>query len=203
MIERVLLLIKHKLNYLWLAIEWTNSILFSIIYNTGLKKTLLEVFEENKNHPFNYRELGKSDITLLYELIKNQSPEDLDYFKPHGFDLHSLNYQLKNRAFLMMGTFDGNSLVGYFFLRFFVNRKCFVGRIIDKSYRGHGIGIAMNNIMYEIAWRMGFRCLSTISKKNAAVVKAHLKNSAFKLIKELPDQYLLVEFVRGAGTKHE
>ncbi len=95
-----------------------------------------------------------------------------------------------------MMAFKDDELVGYFFLRFFMNRKCFVGRLIDKSYRGQGIGLVMNDIMYETAWSMNFRCLSTISKNNIAVMKAHSKNPSAKIIKELQDNYLLVEFVK-------
>ena len=96
----------------------------------------------------------------------------------------------------MMGAFDKERLAGYFFLRFFASKKCFVGRIIDKPYRGKGIGNIMNHIMYQTAWRMGFRCLSTISKNNHAVIRAHAKNTSMVVLKELQNDYLLVEFVK-------
>jgi RimJ/RimL family protein N-acetyltransferase len=96
----------------------------------------------------------------------------------------------------MMGAFDGERMIGYFFLRFFANKKCFVGRIIDKDYRGKGVGLTMNKIMYETAWGMFFRCYSTISNNNKAVIKAHAKNSSMKIRKELANDYLLVEFIR-------
>ena len=54
----------------------------------------------------------------------------------------------------------------------------------------------MNFIMYETAWRMGFRCLSTISRNNIAVMRAHAKNPTMVVLKELSNDYLLVEFVR-------
>jgi len=101
----------------------------------------------------------------------------------------------------MMGAFANERLIGYFFLRFFANRKCFVGRLIDADSRGKGIGQIMNNIMYETAWRLGFRCLSTISNNNKAVIGAHAKNPAMVVLKELPNEYLLVEFVRTKQTE--
>jgi hypothetical protein len=96
----------------------------------------------------------------------------------------------------MMGAFDDQKLIGYFFLRFFANKKCFVGRLIDKDYRGRGIGVVMNYMMYEISWRMGFRCLSTISTNNKAVIGAHAKNQAMIVLKKLKNDYILVEFVK-------
>jgi hypothetical protein len=101
-----------------------------------------------------------------------------------------------NPAFLMMGVFDGSRLAGYFFLRCFWNKKCFVGRLVDAPYEGKGLGRAMNGILYPIAWQMGFRCLSTISKNNRDVMRSHAGNPAMRVLKELADDYLLVEFVQ-------
>ena len=137
-----------------------------------------------------------TDIQPLYELIASQPSEDLRYFKPHKFDIGSLEAQKRKPAFLMMGAFEGETLVGYFFLRFFANKKCFVGRLIDKDHRGKGIGLTMNFIMYQTSWRMGFRCLSTISRNNSSVMNAHAKNPTMIVLKELQNDYLLVEFIR-------
>ena len=135
------------------------------------------------------------DSRLLFNLINSQPASDLEYFKPHAFDENSIQKQMKKKSFLMMGAFDNDSLVGYFFLRFFANKKCFVGRLIDKKYRGLGIGWIMNDIMYQTAWGMNFRCLSTISKNNNAVINAHLTNRHMIVLKELKNDYLLVEFL--------
>jgi hypothetical protein len=156
------------------------------------------VFKELAIPPFSYRRLDLSDADSLHELIKAQEVSDLEYFRPHAFDLIAVKRQFKNRSFLMMGAFDGEKMAGYFFLRFFANRKCFVGRLIDKDYRGKGIGSVMNSIMYETSWCMDFRCLSTISRNNTAVMRAHAKNPAMIVLKELQNDYMLVEFVREA-----
>jgi len=161
-----------------------------------MEKVLPGVFEEFTSSAVLFKRLSATDIKPLYDLIRSQPTPDLTYFKPHGFDLRSLQAQLKMPSFLMMGAFEGDKMVGYFFLRFFFNRKCFVGRLIDKDQRGKGIGLIMNKIMYETAWRMHFRCQSTISKNNAAVMKAHSKNMHMVVLKELRNDYLLVEFVK-------
>jgi len=199
--ERILIFIKHRLGFLWRIIEWGNGILFSLIYRSRLEEVLREVFEEVNDSCYIFRKLGQSDLALLHELLKSQNEGDLDYYKPHGFDMGSLERQLKIPSFLMMGTFDGEKMTGYFFLRLFANKKCFVGRLTDKDYRGKGIGQAMNRIMYEIAWKMGFRCLSTISRNNTLVMKAHAENRNMVVLKELAGDYMLVEFVRGDSVK--
>lgn len=199
--ERFLLFIKHNVRFLWRIIEWGNGILFSLIYRSRLEEVLRGVFEEVTDSRYNFRKLAQADINGLHLLLNSQDEGDLDYFKPHRFDIKSLERQLKIPSFLMMGAFDGEKMAGYFFLRFFANKKCFVGRLTDKDYRGKGIGRTMNRIMYETAWRMGFRCLSTISRNNTLVMKAHAENRNMVVLKELAGDYMLVEFVRGDFMK--
>lgn len=166
-----------------------------------MEEVLTQVLNDQSSFPILARRLKTSDAKALNILLNSQAPNDLDYFKPHDFDIPSINRQFRNCSFLMMGTFSEEKLTGYFFLRFFANRKCFVGRLIDKDHRGHGIGQVMNNIMYETAWRMNFRCLSTISRNNKAVMKSHSKNQSMVILKDLPNDYLLVEFVKDIGYK--
>jgi hypothetical protein len=193
--EQILLFIKHNLGFIWIIIERVNDLLFYLLYHKRLDKVAREVFKEIQHHSVVFKRISIAESASLYELIKNQPASDLTYFKPHSFEFKSIVRQTRKPSFLMMGAFINDSLVGYFFLRLFVNRKCFVGRLIDKNYRGHGIGVTMNRIMYEIAWRMKFRCLSTISRNNHAVIKAHSGNRYMSVLKELKDDYLLVEFL--------
>jgi hypothetical protein len=196
MMEKYFLFIKHNILPIWRIIEWGNGVLFSFLYGRKFEKTIKEVFSDNLAYNLIYRKLELSDAESLFNLIKRQDKRDLVFFHPHEFDLRSIRKQFQNKAFLMMGVFDEGGMVGYFFLRFFTNKKCFVGRLIDRSHRGLGIGQIMNHIMYEIGWRMNFRCFSTISRNNTAVIRAHAKNPNIKILKELSNNYLLVEFIR-------
>jgi hypothetical protein len=194
--EKILIFIKHHFSTFWKIIEWANGIIFFLFYKSKMEKTHTIVLRELGITQFKYRRLNELDAEALFILLNTQTSTDLSFFNPHDFKLTSILSQFNNRSFLMMGTFDNDRMVGYFFLRFFANRKCFVGRLIDREYRGKGIGPVMNNIMYETAWRMGFRCLSTISRNNEAVMHAHSKNKKMVIIKELHNDYLLVEFIK-------
>lgn len=193
--EKLLIFIKHRFGFLWKFIEWGNGLLFSILYYRSMERVLPSVFSETGDTDYTFRRLTLTDAEALHGLIASQEASDLQYFNPHGFDLPSIKKQFKKHAFLMMGSFDQGRITGYFFLRFFANKKCFVGRLIDREYRGKGIGNVMNSLMYGIAWRMGFRCLSTMSKNNSAVMHAHAKNASMIRLKELQNDYILVEFV--------
>jgi hypothetical protein len=201
MITRLLLYIKHNLKFIWGGVEWVNGVIFKILFGKRFKKVSKKVISEYKYEGLEFRVLGSGDMTALYSLIQNQPEEDFKYFKPHEFDLRSLQGVSKNPAFIMMGAFEGVSLAGYFFLRCFINKKCFVGRLVDQKHQGRGIGKVMNDIMYNIAWDTGFRCLSTISRNNRAVMAAHSKNNTMVVLKELDNDYMLVEFKEPRGAR--
>jgi hypothetical protein len=192
---KILLYIKHKLPVIWKLIEWFNGLIFCVLYGKKMRNTIHQVCTEFSGKEFKGRRLIQTDLPALASLIAVQAPERLTYFQPHGFDVKSLLQVLRNPAFLMMGVFDGPLLVGYFFLRCFWNRKCFVGRLIDEPFEHKGIGRMMNDIMYNIGWRTGFRVLSTISKNNHRIMKSHAHNPAMVVLKELDNEYLLVEFI--------
>jgi len=199
--EKLLIFIKHHLSFIWNIIEKLNNFCFYLIFKKRMLDAGKKVFKQEPSSKYNYRLLNSNDAEALTSLISHQSKEDVRYFNPHGFDIESIRKQFSNHSFLMMGSFDGDKLIGYFFLRFFVNKKCFVGRLIDKDYRGKGIGVVMNNFMYKIAWTMNFRCLSTISKNNKAVMHAHSRNKSMVILKNLSNDYLLVEFKKQVNTE--
>ncbi len=196
MITKILLFIKHKIPFIWSCIELVNAFLFKILYFKRINKISENVLQEFYLKPYNYKKLEHKDIKKLEHFISNQEEKRLKFFKPHKFDYKSLVNVLNNPSFLMMGVFENEDLVGYYFLRFFWNKKCFVGRLIDEKYEGKGIGRVMNEIMYNIAWSAGFKCLSTISKNNNMVMRSHSNNKTMIILKELPNDYLFVEFIR-------
>ena len=198
MMERILLYVKHNSRHLWHLIEYINASLFSVFYLSRLESVIHIVIQHYTLMPYSCRILSSVDAESIFDLIYSQKPDDLEFFNPHGFDIRSIRKLFRNKSLLLMGVFYKDLLVGYFFLRFFVNRKCFVGRLIDAKHRGRGIGVLMNNIMYQTSWRMNFRCLSTISRNNHSVMKAHSRNNSMRIIKELENDYMLVEFIKSS-----
>jgi hypothetical protein len=176
-------------------IEWINAALFRLLHGRTFKRSIKSAIYEFTLQGFAFRLIESGDLPGLKKLTDKQAPGRLDYFNPHKFDLKTLKRTHANPAFIMMGVFEDKEMVGYFFLRCFWNRKCFVGRLIDESYEGKGIGRVMNSIMYNIAWRSGFRCLSTISINNKLVMRSHSSNKTMRILKELDNDYMLVEFL--------
>lgn len=192
---RLLLFIKHHFPLLWQVTEKLNGLLFHILHGRRFERIIPEVLEKSILQEYSFRRLQSDDLHLLTLLLSNQTPERMRYFKPHSYDYRTLLKVHGNPAFFMFGAFINSQLVGYFFLRCFWNKKCFVGRLIDEAWEGKGIGREMNRIMYNIGWGADFRVLSTISKNNNMVMKSHANNPAIVILKELQNDFLLVEFL--------
>lgn len=191
----LLLFLKHRVPALWRVIEWVNAVLFNLLHRARVEREAERSLQEFTLARYRFRSLREADLPALEELISRQAAGRLEHFKPHGFDRDSLARVCRNPSILMFGVFAGRSLVGYFLLRCFWNRRCFVGRLIDEPHEGHGIGRVMNRIMYATAWRSGFRCMTTVSKHNTMIMRSHARNPAAQVRKELPNDYLLIEFV--------
>lgn len=196
LIVKILIHVEHRYPFLWRAIEGINGSIFQLLYGRKFARNIARSCEEFSINGIGARPLVPEDLPALEALLARQSPERVAYFHPHGFDSRSLRERFRTPCFLMMGVFKEREMAGYFFLRCFSTRKCFVGRLVDEPYEGQGIGRMMNSIMYDVGWRSGFRVLSTISKHNRRVLRAHAHNEALKVLRELANDYLLVEFVR-------
>ena len=197
---RLLLFIKHRLPFIWEIIEWLNAAMFRVLHRKTLVREADRCFDEFTLENYIFRKLKADDLDALFGLLHRQGDGRLDYFNPHGFDRGSLKRISGNSAFLMFGVFDDENLVGYFFLRCFCNKKCFVGRLIDEPYERKGIGRIMNNILYNTAWRSSFRCFTTVSKDNDLVMRSHSRNPFARVVDELPNDYVLIEFIQKASS---
>ena len=187
--------IKYKYKNLWRFIEFVNGIIFSILFGNRFNFLKRNTLNLSVIEGYTYRSLSERDLTALETFFKNQDTKELQFFETHQSDSQSLASTFKNPAVLMFGAFHQKKMVGYFLMRCFINKKCFIGRFIDKDHRNMGLGKIMNNILYNSAWKANFRCYSTFSKDNQLIMLAHANNKSMKIIRELENDYILVEFV--------
>lgn len=191
---KFLLLLKSKYSISWRLIEWLNGFLFGIFFRRRFVNLLHSTLEEHNYQTFHFKEITKSDLSKLELLLNTIEPGQATFFEPHGLTYKDLKYQLRNKGFLMMAAFDKEELVGYFFLRCGINKKCFLGRYIHPDYRNKGLGKTMNEILYQSAWSLGFRLFATFSKDNQQIFHAHKNNLYIEKISDLKQNYVLVEF---------
>ena len=158
--------IKERCGFLWDMVEWVNATLFTCLYRKKLKE-IPNVLEKCSSS-FIIRETTVMDVKPLVRFFSEQPLDAYTFFKPHGFDEKSVEKVIKNKAFLTYVVIDGNSIVGYFFLRSFVNGKCFKGRMVDYRWRNKGIAKQMGIAINSIAILLDMRIFTTISPNNYA-----------------------------------
>lgn len=198
MLYKIAHLIKDKCTFLWDAVEWGNASLFSLIYKRKLGE-VQQLLNKISNDIFTVRPTQESDAVNLVAFFSEQPDEAFKFFNPHGFDIKSVRKVLFNKSFLTFVVTENETVVGYFFLRCFINGKCFKGYIVDYRQRGKGIakleGIAMNSINEHL----GMRMYASISPENLSSLAVAKSVNDIKIIKTLENGYYLIE----CFPKHE
>ena len=192
---KLLVYIKHHLSFIWTFIEWCNSILFNLLYGKKLRKVLPGLLGEASSDTYTYKLLAKEDMPSLATFFANQPQEAYTFFNPHKLDEKSLIKKNKDKAFVMIGAYNDGLLVGYCFLRCFFNKQAFRGKIVDVQNQGRGIAKQMGVLTTNICIVLGLRLYATISKKNVKSMASSKAVNDVRIVKELEDDYLYVEYL--------
>lgn len=192
MLYEVAHFVKDKLGFLWNAVEWGNETVFTLQHTKGLKD-IPEILRKVSNDNLTVRQTTDSDVSGLVTFFAEQPEDAYTFFKPHGFDEKSLKKVLRNKSFMTFVVTEDDLIVGYFFLRSFVNGKCFKGRMVDYRQRGKGIGKFMGIAINNIATHLGMRIYSTISPKNYASLASAKAVNDIKIVKILENGYYYIE----------
>ena len=70
--------------------------------------------------------------------------------------------------------------------------------MVDISYRGKGLGTAMNKMLNEVGFGIGLRLFETVSKDNVASYRSALSASNVKVVKEMEGNEVYLEVVEGS-----
>lgn len=193
---KLFILLKKKVPFVWNFIEYINGLLFKLFFDSKIRNNAKIILKKFENEIFTYRFLTQHDLASLHNLFINQDQEQFRYFKPHDFDLATIQRLYKNPSFLMLGVFDNQKMIGYFFLRCFLNKKSFTGRIVDEQYQGQGIAKRMGKILHKTAWISNFRVFGTASRDNFKSISSYKSINNFRIIKELENNYIYFEYLQ-------
>ena len=198
MLYKLAHILRDKFGFLWNLIEWGNAFVFALTHRDALKKIPAILQECSGTYKLRFAE--QADATALAAFFAEQPEETFTFFKPHAFDEKTLSKIIRNHAFLTFLVLDGEKIVGYFFLRCFVNGKCFKGYIVADAYRGRGIakleGIAMNKVNEAL----GLRMFGSISPENSASMAAAKSVNEVKILETLENGDFYVEFLPKAAN---
>lgn len=192
MLYEIAHIIKDRFLFLWKVVECGNTQLFYLIH----KKKLIEINSvlEQVNDVYRFRTTTEEDVEKLVAFFAHQPEGAFEFFKPHGFDGNAIRKVVKNKAFLTFVVLKDDTIVGYFFLRCFVNGKCFRGKIVHKAWQGRGIAKLMGVAMTKVAQHLNLCMFGSISPENYASMASAKASNDIKVHKILENGYYYIEF---------
>ena len=189
-------ILRDDFPWLWNSIDIVNGWFFALRYGSKSEEIVQRC---NEAIPYKIVPLRDCPTDTVVAFFDHQPEEAFRFFHPHGFDKQSIERLKRNRAFLAYILEEGDTVVGYFFLRSFFWGKCFRGRMVDIDWRGKGIGTLMNRVMNRIGFGLGMRIFETVSKDNIASYKSALAASQCKVIKEIDNDDMYIEVINDHG----
>lgn len=193
MLYKIAHIIKERFGFIWDFIEWLNATAFSLTHRKQLKK-LPQVLDSCSGE-YQFRLAQPSDASALVTFFANQPEEAYEFFKPHDFDARAIKKIIANKAFQTIIVWHDQTIVGYFFLRCFVNGKCFRGKIVDKNWQGRGIAKLMGIVMTKVSQALGMRMFGSISPENYASLASAKASNEIKIHQTLDNGYYYIEFL--------
>ena len=193
MLYKLAHILRDKFGFLWNIIEWCNAFVFALTHKGALQK-IPGILQECSGQ-FTLRVAAPADAAPLATFFAEQPEEAFRFFKPHAFDERTLSKIIRNKAFLTFLVLDGEKIVGYFFLRCFVNGKSFRGRIVDYRWRNRGIAKQMGLTMNKIIAVLKVRLFGSISPDNYASLQSTKAVNDIRVIKTLDNGYYYIEYL--------
>lgn len=199
MLYEIAHVIRDKFGFLWDIIEWGNSQMFCMMHRGELKR-MEGILQGFSSEEYTLRESRREDVAAMERFFAAQPKEAFEFFQPHGFDAASLRKVVERRAFLTFVVLKGEEIVGYFFMRSFINNKTFKGYMVGIDQRGKGIARLMGLAMNRVAKELGLRMFKSISPENPASIAVTKKVNDIKIIKMLDNGDMLIEcFEKAVG----
>lgn len=193
MLYKIAHILRDRFGFLWNMVEWMNALVFALTHKSALKKIPAVLQECSETYTLRLAE--SADAPALAKFFAEQPEESFEFFKPHAFDEKTLLKIIGNKAFLTFLVLDKEAIVGYFFLRCFVNGKSFRGKIVDYRYRGKGIAKLEGEAMTRVSTTLGIRMFGTISPDNYASLASSKAVNEVVIVKTLDNGYYYIEYL--------
>lgn len=187
----LLIKIKHRFPALWRVVEWLNGKAMRMRY-PRLSALAADMAAGSTAAGCRFSLLHETDLPELHRFLMSLPEASVIHFNPHAFTLPALRRLHRSGSFVMIGIRNGDSLVGYHFLRCFATGRCFHGLVVGPAAQGRGIGAAMWGLGAEIADAAGLDMYATISEHNPASLTSCSRGCNMTVADRLPDSYLLI-----------
>ena len=198
MLYEIAHVVKERMGFVWDAVEWGNAKVFALQHHGQFGYTL-----PSNDKGIVVREATLDDVSHLVDFFQQQPADAFRFFKPHGFDAVGLRKVIRNRSFLAFVACDAETVVGYCFMRSFVNGTSYRGYMVDHRQRGRGIGKLMGRAMNVVGDALGLRMYKSIAPENRASMGVTKSVCDIRILKTLDNGDMLVEcFTKCADNQH-
>lgn len=184
MLYKLAHLIQEKYPRVWDIVEVLNAAICGWKIGCG---RLLET------HGDGIRFSDTNDAGRLADFFERQPEESYKWFRPHAFDEATLRTLLGSKSYIIYVMEEDEEIIGYAFLRCFMNGKCFLGKMVDVNHQGKGVCTKLCKVGMDIAVKTGFRMFESINKDNIGSMKASQKACDVIVVEELNNGDLLIE----------
>ena len=185
MLYKLAHVIQEKFPGLWESVEATNAMLCGLKLG-GLKRLQGCLMDD-------VRIADVNDAGRLADFFVRQPEESFKWFRPHAFDEKALKKLLKRKSYIIYVQEEDGEIIGYAFLRCFVNGKCFLGKMVDVNHQGKGVCTTLCKVGMNMAVKIGFRMFESINKANIGSMRASQKACDVIVVEELEGGDLLIE----------
>lgn len=196
MIYELAHVIKEKCSFLWNFMEWGNAVVFSLKYGKVLDH-LDEIVNKDVAKPYEIRVVKNCDIPRLQVFFSRQPKSAYRYFNPHGFDETSIKKVIGRKSFLTFILVEhgiqGEEILGYAFMRSFVNEATYRGYMVDVNHRGRGLAKILGLGMNRVGDALKLKMYKSISPENLASMKVTQKVCDTEFIRILKNGDYLIK----------
>jgi hypothetical protein len=185
MLYKIAHIMQEKFPWIWDFVEKINATAcgLKIGDRTCLQKCMMDAI----------RMADVNDVGRLASFFALQPEESYKWFRPHGFDEATLRKLFSRKSYIIYVQEEDGQIIGYAFLRCFINGKCFLGKMVDVNHQGKGVCTNLCAVGMNIAEEIGFRMFESINKENIGSMKASQKACDVIVVEELDNGDLLIE----------
>ena len=177
--------LQNKCPWMWEAVEELNAAVCGLKIGDGRRL--------QKCMSVGVRLADINDAGRLADFFARQPEDSYKWFRPHGFDEATLWKLLRRKSYIVYVMEEDDEIIGYAFLRCFVNGKCFLGKMVDVNHQGKGVCTKLCAVGMNVVETLGWRMFESINKENIGSMKASQKACDVIVVEELEDGDVLIE----------
>ncbi|MBR0047439.1 MAG: GNAT family N-acetyltransferase [Bacteroidaceae bacterium] len=177
--------LQNKCPWMWEAVEELNAAVCGLKIGDGRRL--------QKCMSVGVRLADINDAGRLADFFARQPEDSYKWFRPHGFDEATLRKLLRRKSYIVYVMEEDDEIIGYAFLRCFVNGKCFLGKMVDVNHQGKGVCTKLCAVGMNVVETLGWRMFESINKENIGSMKASQKACDVIVVEELEDGDVLIE----------